>query len=198
MLIPNTSVVPPGGFHYTETHDGISIKIESDSVEATAEALLRYRVNNGIPPGDPQKDVFDYICKNWPHFCHNTDPYNKTVGREQSPDENLSRRMTVWMTKLWNSGPDNSVTQAEAERRAAICAVCPQNQDYRPGGCGGCIDGIERLGFTWRRNRTTTLDAKLSGCKATGAHLPSLVQAEKIPAMSDEEKNRLDTTCWRK
>lgn len=198
MKTPKTSVVPPGGYHFYETHDGLRVKIESDSYEALSAALLRYRINNGIPPGNPQQDVFDYVCNTWPHYCHDNDPYNKLVGREPSMGEMLSRRVVVWMTKLWNAGASNEVKNEEAERRAAICATCPLNVDYKAGGCGACLDGVERLAFTWLRTRKTTRDKELKACSATGALNRCAVQAQSLPPMSAEQQVALHPNCWRK
>jgi hypothetical protein len=198
MLTPNTSVVPPGGFHYIEKHDGIEVKIESSSTDAVIEALLRYRVNNNIPPGNPQADVYNFICGQWPHFCSNNNPYNKTVGRTPSPDEPLSRRAVVWITRLWNMGAGNQVTKEEAERRAKVCESCPNNSDYRAGGCGSCIEGIDRLAFNWLRQRSTPQDKQLNACKATGAILRCAVQAGQQPDLTEEEKAKLTPQCWQK
>ena len=194
-------MVPPGGFHFVERHDGIEIKIESTSVEAVAAALLQYRVNNGLPPGDTLSEVRAYICTTWPHFCREdgTDPQRpKIPGQTQPLRAPLSRRMVVWMTSLWNLGANNFVTAEIAEARAKVCAACPQNVDFKIGGCSGCVDSMERLGFTWKRNRTTSLDKELKGCRASARYLPCAVLANKLPPLTEEENAALDEKCWRK
>lgn len=191
-------MVPPGGFHFVEKHDGVEVRIESHSVVAVAEALLRYRLNNGLPPGSPKDEVNQYICGNWPHFCREQDGHSLKEGKPQSFETHLSRRLSVWMTRLWNSGPNNEVKQSEADRRAAICVACPQNVDFRPGGCGSCVEGVDNLSFVWLRSRKTSLDEKLHGCKACAQNNRCAVQASRLPALSAEEHARLDLACWRK
>jgi hypothetical protein len=198
VLTPKTSVVPPGGFHYIEKHDGVEIRIESHSFDAVVEAVLRYRVNNGLPPGNPQADVYGYVCGQWPHFCTESGGYNMIVGRRPSGNEPLSRRIVHWMTLLWRMGAGNEAAPETAKQRAAICAECPFNSDFRAGGCGSCIDGIERLGFTWLRQRSTPSDKLLKGCRITGQYNLCAVQAQVQPPLQPGEWEQLPAVCWRK
>lgn len=195
---PKTSVIPPGGFHYIERHNGVEIKIESHSHHAVAEALLKFRLNNGIAPGNPQQDVNDYVCKNHPHFCtHEDEPYLSSVA-PPSREQHLSRRVAQWMVELFKLGSNNETTQARANERAAICAVCPMNKDFVPGACGPCVESTNRLGFIWRRNRSTPDDAKLFGCTVIGQLNPAAVQAGTLPPLQPDDNALLPTACWRK
>lgn len=195
--IPKTSVIPPGGFHFIEKHNGVEIRIDSHSVEDTAKALLQFRLNNGIPPGNPQQDVFNFICGQWPHFCHdNTADYMQTPVPVR--EEHMSRRAVNWMVRLWNLGANNEIPASEADRRASICANCPLNVDYIGGACAPCIESLDRLAFVWRRQRTTPDDAKLKGCRATGQLNVVAVQANQLPPLADGDLERLDAGCWRR
>lgn len=194
---PKSSVIPPGGFHYIEKHNGVEIRIDSHSVEATAAAVLKFRLNNGVPPGNPQQDVFDFICKQWPHFCHDNNP-----DYLQSPppprEEHMSRRAVNHMVRVWNLGGENAVSEGEAERRAAICAACPMNVDYLGGACGPCIESLDRLAFVWKRNRTTSKDSELKGCKVIGQLNTVAVQAANLPPLLDGDAAQLPPACWRR
>lgn len=195
---PKTSVVPPGGFHYIEQINGRELKLESTSVESVQELLLRYRLNNGLPVGNPQQDVVDYICNNWPHFCTDaTEPY-LTPANPMPREAHLSRRVSDWTVKLWELGAKNEISAQEADRRASICAACPLNADYHGGACGPCVESLERLGFIWLRSRATRFDDKLGGCRACGQFNKLGVQAGKLPDMSDEDRAALDPKCWRR
>lgn len=195
---PKTSVIPPGGFHYIEKHGGIEIKIESSSHHAVAEAVLKFRLNNGIPPGNPQKDVNDYVCKNHPHFCTQTDEPYLSGAAPLSREQHLSRRVAEWMVSLFKLGSDNETTQTRANERAAICAACPLNKDYVPGACGPCVESTDRLSFIWLRNRKTPDDAKLGGCTAIGQLNRSAVQASTLPPLQPGDVELLPTACWRR
>jgi hypothetical protein len=48
-VYPKPSIVPPGGFHYTEKHAGSEIRLTGDSVDTLAQTIEKYRLNNGIP-----------------------------------------------------------------------------------------------------------------------------------------------------
>lgn len=196
--IPKTSVVPPGGFHYIEKGPGgVEIRIDSHSIEATAAALLQFRLNNGTPPGNPQQDVFDFICKQWPHFCHDNSP-DYLQAPPPTREEHMSRRAVNWMVRVWNLGANNEVQPAEAARRAAICAGCPMNVEYRAGACGPCIESLDRLGFIWRRQRTTTHDESLRACKVIGQLNVVAAQAGQLPPLASDDNEKLPAGCWRK
>lgn len=195
---PKSSVVPPGGFHFIERHGNAVVRIDSTSVEATAEALLKYRLANGIPPGNPQQDVFDFICKQWPHFCTDTNESYLVPNRPPPREEHLSRRASNWMVLLWNLGSNNEVDAKTAAGRAAVCAACPLNQDYHPGACAPCVESLDRLSFIWLRNRTTPVDGALFACKACAQLNRSAVQAATLPNLTPEDTASLADGCWRK
>jgi hypothetical protein len=197
--VPKSSVIPPGGYHFiTATPEGGTLKIESHSVESVQELLLKYRLNNNLPVGNPQQEVIDYICGTWPHFCTETTEAFLVPAMSITREAHLSRRVSDWTARLWALGSDNAVAQPEADRRAAICSSCPQNKDYRPGACAPCVESLDRLSFIWLRNRSTPFDQSLGGCRACGANLKTAVQASRLPPLSDADKNSLDPSCWRK
>ncbi len=195
---PKTSVIPPGGFHFIEKTPTGEFKIESTSLASVQAALLTYRLNNNVPVGNPQQEVVDYICNNWPHFCSdNAEPY-LVPANPISREAHLSRRVSDWTRQIFDLGSDNTVAPAEAERRAAICAACPLNADFHAGACGPCVESLERIGFVWLRNRKTSFDEKLGGCKACGSFNRVAVQASKLPPLTDADKAALDPKCWRR
>lgn len=196
--VPKSSVVPPGGFHFIEKFGNATVRIESTSVEATAEALLRHRLANGIPVGNPQQDVFDFICKQWPHFCSDTGDQYLVPNRPPSREEHLSRRASNWMVSLWNLGANNEVDAITAANRAAVCATCPLNHDYHPGACAPCVASLDQLSFIWRRNRTTPSDGALQACRACGQLNRAAVHASALPPLTPEDTAALATPCWRK
>lgn len=197
-MYPKHSIVPPGGFHYTEKHAGSEIRLTGDSVDTLAAAIEKYRLNNGIPLGDPKKDVVDYICGNWSHFCNKTE-FTGYLEPNVSTDATFLTRVSAWVTKLWNIGANNFVPEKEAQRRAEICKSCPLNQDFRAG-CKSCIQGTDRMVFLWSKGKTIPHDLfhSLKGCRATGAHLQASVFANKQPEISEQEIAQLPAHCWRR
>jgi hypothetical protein len=199
-LFPKPSIVPPGGFHWIERHGGAEIRITGDSVQSVAANLEKYRLTNGIPLGNPVAEIANFICSQWPHFC-NSNSSSLNEGQRLGPAATLATRVAQWVTRLFNMGANNFVKDKEAQRRAEICAGCEMNADFRAGGCGSCVQGTDRLAFTWLTRRELS-DSKLwhslKGCRATGAHLQASVFADKQPDPSPEEALQLSPQCWRR
>lgn len=196
MSIPKENIVPPGGFHYEDKVQ--RFRVDGHSYQSVAEALLRYRLENKLPVGNPLKDVLDYVCTNWPHFCS---PHNPPIhGGNASPA--ISSRISVWLSSLYRAartlgGSENFVTQAEADRRAAICRSCPHNVEWRHG-CTGCLQGISTLGFTFRAGRTAAEEKALKGCDVIGQENATAVWVRALPPASPSEYEALPKHCWRK
>jgi len=197
MLYPKQSMIPPGGYHYTETHAGVTVELRGESVETLAAAILRFRNDNGIPPGNPLQEVADYICGRWPHFCAESEPA-RLPPRNLHAKRHISTRASEWLARLWRLGSKHGVKQSTADLRAATCAGCPQNTDYRPGGCGSCIDSMERLSFVWLRGRTTPHDASLGACRVLGQLNKAAVHASELPPIEPDKLAALPGACWRK
>ena len=95
----------------------------------------------------------------------------------------------------WMKGRE-FVPQEEAERRAAICAACPENVKVE--GCSACRNLVGRLTQLLGR-RKTSLDSKLQGCRVCGCsnvaqvHIPLDALAKGVkPDMEFPQ------TCWKK
>lgn len=200
-MYPKPSIVPPGGFHWVEKHNGAEIKLTGDGVDNLAQTIEKYRLTNGIPLGDPKKDVVDFICSNWPHFCNQNENHPFLEGNIPGSTAGLATRVASWMTRLWNIGANNFVKDEEANRRAEICRGCEMNKDFRAGGCSSCVQGTDRLAFLWLTRRAIS-DHKLwhglRACRATGAHLQAAVFASKQPEPSSEEALQFTPQCWRR
>ena len=59
-MTPNEGVVPPGGFHFNETHGNASIRIDGSSYDDVAEQLLKYRLANKLELGRPKEEVLAF------------------------------------------------------------------------------------------------------------------------------------------
>jgi hypothetical protein len=200
-MYPKQSIVPPGGFHFNEHHNGAEIKLTGDSVENLAANIEKYRLTNGIPLGDPTKEVIDYICGNWPHFCNDNDRSTFNEGNRPDSTAGLATRVAHWMTRLWNIGAGNFVSDAEAKRRADICAGCAMHKDFRAGGCSSCVQGTDKLAFIWSTGKILQdlkLWHSLRACRATGAHLQASIFAKTQPDATEQETIQLSPQCWRR
>lgn len=194
--VPKSSLVPPGGWHFVDRSTALPHRVEGTSFEDVALRVLQFRVTNNLEPGNPSKEVSDYICGTWPHFCTSSPAPHPAKGSMP-----FSNRVSGWLGRFFTSSKnDPGVPQEEAERRAAICAACPQNRDYTKGGCGPCIDGIRRLSFVWLRNRKTKHDAALGACNVFGHPNAVAVQAADLNPTKQLEtgSDHQPEDCWRR
>ena len=192
---PKENVVPPGGFHYEDKEH--RYRIDGHSYQSVADAVLRYRIENKIPVGDPLKDVLDYVCRNWPHFCS---AHNPPVAGNASPS--LSSRVSVWMAALYRAArtlatTGNFVDDATANRRAATCEKCPFNKDWRTG-CGSCLEATAQVGYTFRAGRKVGNEKRLGACEIIGQENATAVWVKGLPPVAPSEHQQLPAFCWRK
>ena len=193
-LIPNSSVVPPGGFHFLDHSSGQETRIDGSSEDDVARNVLKYRLANSLPPGEPLEEYRAQLCGQHPHFCHNTEsPVNQST---YQGGEHISRRVSTWMSDFIRGYRAEPVGAGEADRRAAICAACPMNVQYNATGCGACLENIERLSFISKANKTTQYDSVLMGCNAIGQHNGTAVWASAMPPV--KPGTELPAQCWRR
>lgn len=195
-MTPKENIVPPGGFHYEDKAN--KFRVEGHSYQSVAENLMRYRMTNKLPVGNPLKDVLDYVCGNWPHFCSQHNP--PINGGNANPS--LASRVASWLASLYRAartlGNDsNFVTQAEADRRAAICLACPQNKEWKVG-CGSCLQSAVQLGYTFRAGRKASEEKRLLACDVIGQENATAVWVKGLPPLSPSDYSKLPAACWRK
>ncbi len=194
MKVPKDSLIPPGGYHFVAE----GLRIEGSSYQDVAEKLLRYRLENSLPPGNPMAEVLNYICDTWPHFCSDTSPVTPV---NTKPATSLTSRVTSWMAALYRTLrgtniADSYVDQAEADRRALVCINCPFHTEWRRG-CSSCIEGTKRVGYTFRGGRQAANESKLMSCSIIGHEAQTAVWVKTPPPLTAEEQASLPSHCWR-
>jgi hypothetical protein len=175
-LVPKSAAVPPGGWHFIDHSTGVPVRLDGESFADVAERVLKHRLANNVPPGNPAGELAAAICGPFPHFCEEQHAGHTPLVSERAP---LSRRVMAWIAVFFRTQADDpGEPQNVADDRAAVCAACPQNKDFSRGGCPSCLDSVKRLSFVWRRDRTTPLDSKLHACDVTGQHNQTAVWAQ--------------------
>lgn len=198
-LVPSTSTVPPGGFHFLDRTGPEPVRVEGDSFDDVTKKTLVLRLQNGRPPGNPGQELVDYVCGTWPSFCReNSPPLIPANISGNPPFSGLAMRAATWIAGFvgGNRG-DPGISSNETQRRADICCACPNNQEFR-GGCGSCVDNINRVFFVWRRNRTLPREAELGACAVIGQHNGAACLASQLPDLPNGVRERLPDRCWRK
>ena len=187
----NKGTIPPNGYHYP-IEEGVTLK------GATYSALIKeietWRTQNGIPIGDPAKDVDSYFCSKWPYFCLSED-------KETSANKgvNIKRGVNAWAAIMLREQPRGGyplVNQTVAQDRCLSCLGCPFNKAWK-GQCGNCDQGTETILIRLRQLRKIALDDGLLGCSInnhdnkTAVHMT--ISALKL---TSEQRAAFPQNCW--
>lgn len=206
-----TGVFCPGGWHYEE---GKMIIEDAISYEDLINRLAEYRAVNGLPLGDPQADIDNYICTTYPNMCgrqpapqeEGVDPVELSYGQ---PVQKSSReRVMQWaVNRMQKAGQIEFVDAEEADRRAAICNACPKKIQWNEPieGCPGCavyVEEAEAKLVKLRANKSTAYVLNLYGhsCAVAGHDLETACWLEE-PALKHRKnykKSQFPTQCWLK
>ncbi len=186
----NKGTCPPNGPHF-EVAPGV--RLAAATFDALYALITEYRTRHALPPGDPKKDVDDYICGRWPHFCH---PDRAEKAPPESPK--IANRVAEWASKLVREMPAGGydlVDTREAARRAEICRACPFQESWRLK-CTPCNASTDALLSTVRRMKRTGIET-LGGCKICGIDLStSFFLSESVMRPTDELRGSLPQNCW--
>jgi hypothetical protein len=153
----------PTGWHYMQpvSYNARGQRIEASSYKELYKLVENWRVQNGIEVGDVKRDIDDYICNTYPHQCGKT--YGVAQHKQQGrPGQKFVDKISNWLLEMTKRNP-SVLLQAEAQKRADICAQCPLNQHYE-NKCGACMSNITRLGTILRKNNNLSIAPSLHGC----------------------------------
>lgn len=111
-------------------------------IRVLAINIAAWRKANGIPIGlGFEQEVEQAVCRKYPDLCFSEDPRAPLQPVALSYNDVLvgTSVMASLALRLATTGK-GIVTQAEAERRAAICSTCKFNVQFHKG-CGGGLCG---------------------------------------------------------
>jgi len=201
-----TSVVMPGGWHYKER--GKMLVEDAINYEDLINMLAGYRATNRLPLGNPQKDIDNYICRNFPNMCGRgpTDPniedkvelcYGQPVIK--TPRE----RVMQWAAnRMQKAGQLNRVDMDEATRRGAICAACPLKVRWNEPveGCPGCqvyVEEAESMLVKIRANKSAGNQLSGLACTVAGHDLETACWLEEAGLRHRRNyEGQLPQHCW--
>lgn len=204
MRVPRTTAVPPGGYRFKDAPTGLTLSA-STLKEATAKWVLLKKARGEAVGSNPEGEVLDLICARLPVAeCQDaTPPLGQRLGTAAKNILRFGSTMLDWAL----AGGLHPVTQDEAERRAALCAQCPENAPYADG-CAGChkraSDFLTKTEQAIRskvldaNQFTTTKAADLHACSVCGCELKLMVH---IPldhlTRWDNGKMAYPSHCWK-
>lgn len=169
------------------------VKITGSSYKNLLENVTNYRAENHISLGDIEGDVTNYICGNWPHFCHGVDMVVVTSVTSPTGRSELMNDISTWARNILHSNERTQLVSDElAEERAKICRQCPNNVNWR-GGCSSCIAATDRICASVRNARDTKSSQILGGCKLLRHDNRTAIFFDKDKL---SESNDLPEFCW--
>ena len=190
--------IPAGGmWHYPEPHSG---KIIST---VTYDNLLRilyelYR-KNGWPIGlDFENEVEARLCVQHPSECEIDVPKTRRRSRRMTWGDLMRGTRVLLSFKLAGSP---IVPPEEAERRADICAACPENITFdKP--CGGICAELMNLVRAVIGSRRTRQHDNLRACSICHCLLEAAVQIpleHQCKGVTSEMKEQFSSlqSCWK-
>jgi len=124
-------------------------------------------------------------------YCAEEDPNQNAKGRlfEQA------QRFLRTINNVVASGA-SLVSQEEADRRASICAVCPQNQPTDVGctGCGMKTAIAQMANFAL--GKSTPLDSQLHWCQVCGCKNSLKIWVDRESMSEKDLADKWETECW--
>ena len=174
LTIVDKQLIPPGEFRYQQPETGF--KVQTRSWSQMLQQVHSHRVANfgcDIEAGWQARLEHDYCLQNsldGTQWCSDE--------KYSAPDESRPLHWSdiqrfLFSMIQWVAGGRKLVEQDEAERRAAICATCPNNVDLHVA-CPSCVK-LDALIAETKGDRATSLDASLRNCEVCRCFLPTKV-----------------------
>ena len=188
------NTTPPVGWIYEETLDGEKFTFQSPMQTGLMKQLKDWYAAKKLEwPGEPEMRarIEHFICQRLPKgFCHG--------GPDQPAVPYLSRSMIRDATRLIAgrlfNRKDFFVEQAEAERRAKICANCNQNLHGICTSCAGS-EFFDIFGWFIRAGKKTPYDSALDTC----AICKCLLRVKpwiSMSTLSELSRHEYPEHCW--
>jgi hypothetical protein len=184
-----------GGWHFVFPNGGP--RIDADTEDDLRKKVVLYAVQQKIALDDIQNKISDYIC-NGPsgaNLCQQIATVNiQGVPHHQIFTDNFAEAVVKNANKLAEKGTVPLVDQAEAHRRAEICANCPQNASKSL--CPNCMQHSRQVFTVIRKGAGTPVDDRLQFCnvfKMCTKTFPWLANPKEINPTEAVPGN-----CWNK
>lgn len=206
LTLKQLDITPPGYWrfprHWPEARDDLPPEqryITGGDFADLVHKVTEFRIINQRPLGKPEEEIPDWICRNTEAACKPAAPAKLMPGVKASGwmVARFLKAMASWMI---NGG---HVDDAEANRRAEICANCQWNTEIGDGACSGCF-GLTARVMQVIGGRKTRFDDSLRFCgicgcsNAVSAYVPIdiLSRAHNLNDFPVDCGNGIK--CWKK
>lgn len=183
-----------GGWEFPQPYNGGTVPLSGNDAEDLLENVTTFRIENGLPLGEPAREIAEYIKAKSP---------GNNGGRRAAIQEPVVSHLRaivpmiehckVWLVAMLKRKDIVLVREDEANDRAQVCQGCPQNISWRTS-CGGCNDDIDYKSNTLRQRPRSTLDKKLRACRLHRFPLQSaiFIDRDQLPPRHDNAPE----LCW--
>lgn len=205
LKLPNYQTAPPGQWRYTVPETGQTFGPLPD-LDALTTALRAHYTANGYPiPDDLRLLIEQQMCssKQLTGYCVEED--GRTAATAAEPRVTFGKAVKVTFHTVSTGtkrllGINTSVSQEQADRRAATCITCTENVDRE--NCAGCrVAMLRDLVVKIIGSRKTVCDSNLKVCRVclcenrAKVWLP-LAEIDKLT--TPEEREKLPPHCWQR
>lgn len=156
-------------------------------------AVRKHLEANRLPvPADLSLEMQARFCEiSKSKFCAEHDPY-------VTERENFMRQSSRFLRAMESAAVDGLVSQEEAERRAALCSVCPHNKAETWNFCLGCnAKSAAARVAKFVMGTSTSLDHALKTCEICSCRLTAKVWINKEAMQEPELKDKWPAEgCW--
>lgn len=200
LTLTRPNVTPPGGWRWTDPNTLAVLR--ADTLAELVKAAVAHRKANKLDPiPDLMAVVMDQICRQVPaSLCHATSSnvvgsFRANPGAPGNTGNvarfSLSTSISKTLVLVRNNA--GRVSQAEAEKRAGICVVCPMNTQEQV--CYSC--SVKSTMDQWLGgSRTTGVDHQLALCGIDGTFSKVSVHVKAEP--NQKKLGGYPDGCWKR
>jgi len=178
---------PPGGWSYYQEETKTWIT-QGDYLRLVS-AVERHRREHNIPIGPLFEEEIEHQIASRPESHSMPVEVPEVLPSRRTTMDDVERFVTTAYKWLHSGG--TFVPIDEAERRASICATCPENANVR--GCSWCRHTLNAMNKHFAR-QTTSKDGLLRACAVCGCELKVAVH---IPVGDPEPGLAYPPHCWK-
>lgn len=197
-----TGLKPIGGWRYPQPFAGtFSIVLPMHAPEGhypnhgekLVAAVILFRRMQGIPAGEPERDVAEFIRRASPQNDYYRGKVPDSIGKPRVRSITpLIQDIREWIEATILQKPD-MVGIGDASDRAQICIKCQQNVRWRID-CAPCNEEVEQRGLMLRAIPIFDYDPALLACRLHKMALQAAVFLDRdfLPARSESAPE----PCW--
>lgn len=186
-------------------HPASGVLLRGEEYGSFRKAIEEHEKGNGYLRLTEQ-EIQNILCASLPLGATNCAAYDPNDSGAPQATRRVTINDAINFTQVIGAGIKNAlaggrsgfVDQAEANRRAQICLVCPKNVTVE--GCTSCRNLINWIAQVVGK-KTTPLDGSLNGCAVCGCELRTAVHVEldiQRKGITPEMDQEFIPGCWKK